>query len=88
MQTRCQEKDPPRHQFTDGVGNDLTDLGASRCGQSSIPLFFMIAMIIPVAVRKIRDMSITIDSIVHSNRCRVGNWAITPTRLYRNLMGV
>jgi hypothetical protein len=32
----------------------------------------------PIAARQIRTVSKTIDSIVHSNRCRVGNWAKPP----------
>jgi hypothetical protein len=35
-------------------------------------------MIIPAAARQRRDISIAIDSIVHSKRCRVGNLAKPP----------
>ena len=55
--------------------------------KESISLFFMKAMIIPVPVRKRINMSNPIDSIIHSFRCGIANWAKVPTILCHNLMG-
>ena len=43
-----------------------------------LSLFFMNGTINPVVVKQSRTASKTIDSINHSQRCRVGNWAKPP----------